>query len=109
MYESWKVRGGDLGISEQRLCDQVRAIRKNGWLSQVEIEKIRRKVTEDVGEKSRNSVDRSVSVEESGSVSLEEEGLFIDVVDGPSEVKSLCEEIVKVYDELGDRSEKYKK
>ncbi|XP_011410066.1 PREDICTED: uncharacterized protein LOC105316682 [Amphimedon queenslandica] len=120
MYESWKVRGGDLGISEQRLCDQVRAIRKNGWLSQVEIEKIRRKVTEDVCEESRNSVDRSVSVEESGSieesgsveesdsVSLEEEGLFIDVVDGPSEVKSLCEEIVKVYDELGERSEKYK-
>uniref|UniRef100_A0A1X7SGB9 Uncharacterized protein n=1 Tax=Amphimedon queenslandica TaxID=400682 RepID=A0A1X7SGB9_AMPQE len=108
MYESWKVRGGYLGISEQRLCDQVRAIRKNGWLSQVEIEKIRRKVTEDVGEESRNSVDRSVSVEESGSVSLEKEGLFIDVVDGPSEVKSLCEEIVKVYDELGDGSEKYK-
>uniref|UniRef100_A0A1X7THQ8 Uncharacterized protein n=1 Tax=Amphimedon queenslandica TaxID=400682 RepID=A0A1X7THQ8_AMPQE len=70
-------------ISEQRLCDQLRAIRKNGWLSQVEIEKIRRKVTEDVGEESRNSVDRSVSVEESGNVSLEEEGLFIDVVDGP--------------------------
>uniref|UniRef100_A0A1X7TJ54 Uncharacterized protein n=1 Tax=Amphimedon queenslandica TaxID=400682 RepID=A0A1X7TJ54_AMPQE len=107
MYESLKVRGGDLGISEQRLFDQERAIRKNGWLSQVEIEKIRREVTEDVGEESRNSVDRSVSVEESGSVSLEE-GLFIDVVDGPSEVKSLCEEIVKVYDELGDGREKYK-
>ena len=112
MYESWKSRGGDLGISEQRLCDQVRAIRKNGWLSQVEIEKIRRKVTEDVVEESSDSVVRSDSVEESSNVSLEEEeegsSITVDVADVPSEMKGLCEEIVKVYEELGDGSEKYK-
>ena len=30
--------------SEQRLCDQARAIRKNGWLSEVKLEAIRRRL-----------------------------------------------------------------
>ena len=29
------------GITEQRLCDQARAIRKNGWLSDLELGNIR--------------------------------------------------------------------
>ena len=29
-------------ITEERLCDQARAIRKNGWLSDLELENIRR-------------------------------------------------------------------
>ena len=29
-------------INEQRLCDQARAIRKNGWLSDLELQNIRR-------------------------------------------------------------------
>ena len=30
--------------TEQRVCDQARAIRKNGWLSQLELEAIKRQV-----------------------------------------------------------------
>ena len=30
--------------TEQRVCDQVRAIRKNGWLSELELEAIKRQV-----------------------------------------------------------------
>ena len=33
-------------VSEQRLCDQVRQIKK-GWLSQLQLEKINRKVEEE--------------------------------------------------------------
>ena len=30
--------------TEQRVCDQTRAIRKNGWLSVLELEAIKRQV-----------------------------------------------------------------
>ena len=30
--------------TEQRVCDQARAIKKNGWLSELELETIKRQV-----------------------------------------------------------------
>ena len=33
--------------TEQHVCDQVRAIRKNGWLSQLELEAIKRQVEDE--------------------------------------------------------------
>ena len=45
MHRVWKDRGL-LDVSEQNLCDQARAIRKNQWLSEVEIEMIKRYVCE---------------------------------------------------------------
>ena len=32
------------GATEQRICDQARAIRKNGWLMEVELEMIKRRI-----------------------------------------------------------------
>ena len=32
---------------EQRVCDQARAIRKNGWLSELELEAIKRQVEDE--------------------------------------------------------------
>ena len=43
MTQEWKTRGV-FEITEQRLCDQARAIRKNGWLSGLELENIRRMI-----------------------------------------------------------------
>ena len=43
MMQEWKKRGV-FEISEQRLCDQARAIRKNGWLSDLELENICRMI-----------------------------------------------------------------
>ena len=43
MMQEWKEHGV-LEITEQRLCDQARAIRKNGWLSNLELENIRRMI-----------------------------------------------------------------
>ena len=43
MMQEWKEHGV-FEISEQRLCDQARAVRKNGWLSGLELENIRRMI-----------------------------------------------------------------
>ena len=43
MMWEWKEHG-DFDITEQRLCDQARAIRKNGWLSDLELENIQRMI-----------------------------------------------------------------
>ena len=52
MHQIWQERGM-FTISEQNLCDQARAIRKNEWLSVVELEMIKRTVCD-------NEVDESV-------------------------------------------------
>ena len=50
-------------INQQRLADQVRAIKRNGWLSDVEIEEIKRSIAaEEMGGDSPESED---DVEES--------------------------------------------
>ena len=40
MYMKW-IERGLFDSTEQRICDQARAIRKNGWLPDVELEAIR--------------------------------------------------------------------
>ena len=43
MMQEWKQHGVS-EITEQQLCDQARAIRKNDWLSDLELEDIRRMI-----------------------------------------------------------------
>ena len=43
MMQEWKEHGV-FEITEQRLREQARAIRKNGWLSDLELENIRRMI-----------------------------------------------------------------
>ena len=38
----WCRNGKNIKITEQQLCDQARAIRKNVWLSDLELENIQR-------------------------------------------------------------------
>ena len=40
MYREWLERGPFGDAKEQRTLDQARAIRKNGWLKEVELEMI---------------------------------------------------------------------
>ena len=48
---------GTFEITEQRLADQARVIRTNEWLNEVELEKIRRKIsTSRDGEKKKKSM-----------------------------------------------------
>ena len=39
-----KYEIGPFESTEQRVCDQARAIRKNGWLSEIEIELLKREM-----------------------------------------------------------------
>ena len=46
MFRVWQ----EIGLfeaTEQRIRDQLRAIRKNGWLSELEIDVIKRKVSQE--------------------------------------------------------------
>ena len=47
MHRIWNEREM-LKCSEQRLCDQVRAIRRNEWLTRLELKTIKRRVLEEV-------------------------------------------------------------
>ena len=44
MYREWLERGPFGDAKEQRIRDQARAIRKNGWLKEVALEMIKRKI-----------------------------------------------------------------
>ena len=44
MFREWLERGPFIDVTEQRICDQARAIRKNGWLTEVELEMIKRRI-----------------------------------------------------------------
>ena len=41
MHNSWKERQG-LKVTEQSLCDQARMIRMNGWLTELEMNAIKK-------------------------------------------------------------------
>ena len=46
MFREWRVRSM-FDSTEQRISDQARAIRKNGWLSELELEMIKRKIEDE--------------------------------------------------------------
>ena len=75
--------------TEQRVCDQARAIRKNGWLSQLELETIKRQVEDEFqGEFGENAATEIQTVEIEDTA--ENEDMLV------NEVESVLEEIVNV-------------
>ena len=44
MYREWLERGPCRNTTEQRICDLVKAIRKNGWLPEIELEMIKGRI-----------------------------------------------------------------
>ena len=77
MFRVWQ----EIGLfeaTEQRLRDQLRAIRKNGWLSELEIDVIKRKIsqedTDDVNVQGRGDATTDKNVEDDEI--LQEEGDF---------------------------------
>ena len=63
MHAVWKERGLQK-ITEQRLCDQARAIRKNEWFTLVELDEIRRRMT---------TVDEELEEQDLGCIDTEPE------------------------------------
>ena len=88
MFREWRDRGL-FESTEQRVCDQARAIRKNGWLSQLELEAIKRQVEEEFqcefGEDAAREVERVENEDTAKNEAMIE-----------NEVDSVAEEIVNV-------------
>ena len=75
--------------TEQRVCDQTRAIRKNGWLSQLELEVIKRQIKDEFqGEFDKDDATEVETVENEDTA--ENEAMV------ENEVESVAEEIVSV-------------
>jgi len=64
MYKEWQERGF-FDVSEQRVCDQARAIRKNGWLTELELEMIQRRVN---GNVNYNEEENNITSEDTQSL-----------------------------------------
>ena len=81
--------GGLFESAEQRVCDQARAIRKNGWLSQLELETIKRQVEDEFqGEFGEDAATEVETVENEDTAENE------DMVE--NEVESVAQEIANV-------------
>ena len=88
MFREWRDRGL-FESTEQRVCDQARAIRKNGWLSQLELEAIKRQVEDEFQDEFGK--DDPTEVE-----TVENEDMAEDEAMVENEVESVAEEIVNV-------------
>ena len=88
MFREWRERRL-FESTEQRVCDQARAIRKNGWLSQLELEAIKRQVEDEF--QGQFGEDAATEVE---TVKNEDTAENEDMVE--KEFESVAEEIVSV-------------
>ena len=101
MFQLWKDRG--YGMSEQRICDQVRAIQSKGWLSMVELDEIKSRVSgcgEDEVNASQEPVEPSVELHEHGQSLVVCSG-SLEIDDGVSEeVRELGGQILDLHKEI---------
>ena len=113
MFDIWKSREGNLGVTEQRICDQVRTIKKNGLLSPVEMESIRRRVAGEPcvvsGEHSSSASieDRLVS-DSNDCESMRVNRALMVGASVPEQYMETVREVVKIFEELGKSTSNYK-
>ena len=88
MFREWRDRGW-FESTEQHVCDQARAIRKNGWLSQLELEAIKRQVDDEF--QGEFGEDAATEVETVENEDMAENEAMVE-----NEVESVAEEIVNV-------------
>ena len=66
MFKKWQDRGM-FDSTKQSICKQARAIRKNGWLTNVELEIIKRRVLEEENSESQDMEEIQENVDGSNS------------------------------------------
>ena len=88
MFREWRDRGL-FESTEQRVCDQARAIRKNGWLSQLELETIKRQVEDEFQDEFGEDVATEVETVENEDTAVNEDM-------AKNEIEPVAEEIVNV-------------
>ena len=80
MFREWRGRGL-FESTEQRVCDQARAIRKSGWLSQLELETIKRQVEDEFqGEFGEDAATEVETVENEDTAENEAESVAEEIV-----------------------------
>ena len=94
MHNIWKERQS-LNITEQRLCDQARMIRKNDWLTAVELEEIKKRMVnanseENVSEE--QDVDEAV-VEDNSTEDDHPSLVFVNIQELTDEEREIVEDI----------------
>ena len=84
MFREWREKGM-FDLTEQRVFDQARTIRKNGWLSELELEAIKRQVEDE----SRGELCR-------------EKGVTVDAETVETDAETVEEEINDAEDSISD-------
>ena len=94
MHNIWKERQS-LNITEQTLCDQARMIRKNDWLTAVELEEIKKRMVNANSEENvSEEQDVDEAVVEENSTEDDHPGLvFVNIQELTDEEKEIVEEI----------------
>ena len=94
MFKEWRERGM-FESTEQRVCDQARAIRKNGWLSELELEAIKRQIEDE----------SQVDLYEGQDVTVEAETVKINAGAGEEEINDAEDSIGDIE---GDMNEEHR-
>ena len=94
MFKEWRDRGM-FESTEQRVCDQARAFRKNGWLSELELEAIKRQIEDE----------SQVDLYEGQDVTVESETVKIDAGAGEEEINDAEDSIGDIE---GDMNEEHR-
>ena len=91
MFRVWQ----EIGLfesTEQRICDQARAIRKNGWLSELEIEVIKRKINqEETGDTNVQGLGGATTDENMENDEVQQEEGEFDMQDEPGDDANIKE------------------
>ena len=102
MFREWKDKG-TFESTEQRVCDQARAIRKNGWLSELELEMIRRKIEDEsqlvsaMDEDNEDEVSMDLrlnDIEDEGDGQMNEAIEVVDIEENDDEISQENKQIV---------------
>ena len=97
MCKEWLERGTFIS-TEQRTADQARAIRRNGWLTEIELDGIKRKVLNEDIQQGQANVERQ---EQNLPLHSEEKNEF-DSLEGQSAGDSSYWEQIREYPEMDD-------
>ena len=102
MFREWKDKG-TFESTEQRVCDQARTIRKNGWLSELELEMIRRKIEDEsqlvsaMDEDNEDEVNMDLKlndIEDEGDGQMNEAIEVVDVEENDDEISQENKQVV---------------
>ena len=96
----WLERGERNDVDSQRLSDQVRVIKRNGLLSELEIEDIKRKLTETPNDKAQVRENTKKEPVGSETIELVQHKARTDQLDEEEEVKEQSEKQNIIYEKL---------